>query len=166
MKLRDLVRCGICASLMAVCGWLCLPLGDMAVTMQSFSVFLTLSLLGGSRGTVAFLVYLTLGAVGLPVFSGFRGGIGVLLGPTGGYLWGFLLACLLFWVLQRRLPALLLMILGQLVCYVCGTVWYLLNYAPGGLWAAVVLCILPYLLPDAVKILLALYVGKRLKNIV
>lgn len=164
MKVRNLVRCGICASLMVVCGWLALPLGEISVTMQSFGVFLTLYLLGGSQGTAAFVTYLTLGVLGLPVFSGFRGGIGVLLGPTGGYLWGFLLVCLLFWLLEKRISKVLLLILGQLVCYLCGTAWYGLVYAPGGLWGAVLLCILPYLLPDAIKIFLAVDLGKRIKN--
>lgn len=164
MKLRDLVRCGICGALMAVCAWICLPLGEVAVTMQSFGVFLTLCLLGGSKGTAAFSAYLILGAVGLPVFSGFRGGFGVLLGPTGGYLWGFLLACLLFWLLERRLPKTMLLILGQLLCYLCGTAWYLFAYAPGGFWPAVLVCVVPYLLPDALKLSLALGIAGRIKN--
>lgn len=164
MKLRDLVRCGICGALMAVCAWICLPLGEVAVTMQSFGVFLTLCLLGGSKGTAAFSAYLILGAVGLPVFSGFRGGFGVLLGPTGGYLWGFLLACLLFWLLERRLPKTMLLILGQLFCYLCGTAWYLFAYAPGGFWPAVLVCVVPYLLPDALKLSLALGIAGRIKN--
>jgi biotin transport system substrate-specific component len=149
---------------MAVCAWICLPLGEVAVTMQSFGVFLTLCLLGGSKGTAAFSAYLILGAVGLPVFSGFRGGFGVLLGPTGGYLWGFLLACLLFWLLERRLPKTMLLILGQLLCYLCGTAWYLFVYAPGGFWPAVLVCVVPYLLPDALKLSLALGIAGRIKN--
>ncbi len=164
MKLRDLVRCGICGALMAVCAWICLPLGEVAVTMQSFGVFLTLCLLGGSKGTAAFSAYLILGAVGLPVFSGFRGGFGALLGPTGGYLWGFLLACLLFWLLERRLPKTMLLILGQLLCYLCGTAWYLFAYAPGGFWPAVLVCVVPYLLPDTLKLSLALGIAGRIKN--
>ena len=158
MKLRKLVRCGICAALMAVCGWLSVPIGDGAVTMQSFAVFLTLCLLGGSGGTAAVCAYLVLGAVGLPVFSGFRGGFGVLLGPTGGYLWGFLLACLLFWLLEKRLPKLALLILGQIVCYLCGAVWYMMAYAHGSAWL-----FLPYLIPDAIKLSLAWSISKRIK---
>ena len=161
MKLRDLVRCGSCAALMAVCGWLSVPFGDGAVTMQSFAVFLTLCLLGGSRGTAAYTAYLLLGAVGLPMFSSFQGGFGVLLGPTGGYLWGFLLACLLFWLLEKKLPKLALLILGQLACYLCGAVWYLTAYAPGGVWLMV---LLPYLIPDAIKLSLAWSVSKRMKG--
>lgn len=166
MKLRDLVRCGICAALMAVCAWLSIPAGEIALTLQSFGVFLTLCLLGGGKGTAAFLAYLLLGAVGLPVFSGFQGGIGVLLGPTGGYLWGFLLACLFFWALEGWLPNWLLLILGQLLCYLCGTAWFYFAYTGGGLWAVVLKCVVPYLLPDALKLVLACTVGARLKNVV
>ena len=82
--------CALFGALIALCSWLCVPIGDIAFTMQTFAVFLTLGLLGGKWGTVTILVYLLLGAVGMPVFTAFRGGIGVLAGVTGGYLWGFL----------------------------------------------------------------------------
>ena len=166
VKLRWMVRCGCCAALVSVCAWLAVPVGEISVTMQTFGVFLTLLLLGGGKGTATVAVYLLLGAVGLPVFTGFQGGIGVLLGPTGGYLWGLLMACLGFWLLERRLPAWLLMILGQLLCYACGTAWFYFAYTGGGLWAVVLKCVIPYVIPDACKLLLAWYLAKRLKKIV
>ena len=72
-------------------------------TMQTFAVFLALGLLGGRRGTYAVLVYLLLGMIGIPVFSGFRGGPGVLLGTTGGYILGFLGSALVYWLMTARL---------------------------------------------------------------
>jgi biotin transport system substrate-specific component len=113
MKLQNMVRCGCCAALIAVCAWLSVPVGQIAVTMQTFGVFLTLLLMGGKKGTLACGVYLLLGAVGLPVFSGFQGGPGVLLGPTGGYLLGFLLLALCYWLLQKA---------GAAVCSFVGAV--------------------------------------------
>jgi biotin transport system substrate-specific component len=77
------------AALITVCSWISLPVADIAFTMQTFGVFLALGLLGGKWGSVAIAIYLLLGAVGMPVFSGFRGGVGMLAGVTGGYLWGF-----------------------------------------------------------------------------
>ena len=94
MKIRKMTRCALLAAVMAVCAWISVPVGELAVSLQTFAVFLTLGFLGGRLGSAAVLVYLLLGAAGVPVFAGFRGGIGVLLGPTGGYLWGFLAACL------------------------------------------------------------------------
>lgn len=162
MKLQNLVRCGCCAALLAVCAWLAVPVGDIAVTMQTFGVFLTLLLLGGGKGTAACGVYLLLGAVGLPVFSGFQGGLGVLLGPTGGYLWGFLALSLGYWALRKPLGDVAALVSGLMLCYGCGTLWFFLVYG-GSLWAVLLKCVVPYLIPDALKLILALTVSKRIK---
>ena len=74
MKARNMALCALFAALLSVCAWLSVPVGDIAFTMQTFGIFLTLELLGGKQGTLAILVYLLLGAAGLPVFSGFRSG--------------------------------------------------------------------------------------------
>ncbi|MBQ7415799.1 MAG: biotin transporter BioY [Oscillospiraceae bacterium] len=164
MKIRNMTRCAVLAALMAVCAWISVPLGNQAVSLQTFAVFLTLGLLGGKGGTATVLVYLLLGAAGLPVFTGFRGGIGALLGPTGGYLWGFLASCLLYWVLENRLPHWIVMVLSLLLCYACGTAWYFFLYASGAsVWAILGTCVVPYLVPDGIKLFLALTLTKRLK---
>jgi biotin transport system substrate-specific component len=162
MKLQNMVRCGCCAALIAVCAWLSVPVGQIAVTMQTFGVFLTLLLMGGKKGTLACGVYLLLGAVGLPVFSGFQGGPGVLLGPTGGYLLGFLLLALCYWLLQKKLGQLPALLLGLLLCYGCGTAWFYWMYG-SSLWAVLMNCVIPYLIPDGIKLLLAVTVRKRLR---
>ena len=160
MKIRNMVRCGLFAALLALCAWLSVPVGSTVFTLQTFGVFLTLLVLGGKLGSASIGGYILLGAVGLPVFSGFRGGIGVLAGVTGGYLWGFLLACFAYRVLERygKLPA---MIAGQITCYVCGCLWFYL-YAGGGLLLIIGRCVLPYLIPDAIKIALAYMLTRRL----
>lgn len=157
-----MVLAGLFAALMAVCAWISVPVFDIGFTMQTLGVFLALGLLGGKWGTASILIYLLLGAAGMPVFSGFRGGLGMLLGVTGGYLWGFLLSGLTYWALERwgRLPA---MIAGQIVCYACGSVWFLV-YAGGGLGLILLRCVVPYLLPDAMKIALAYSLSGRLRR--
>ena len=162
MKLQNLVRCSCCAALMAVCAWLAVTVGDVALTMQTFGVFLTLLLLGGGKGTVACVVYLLLGIIGLPVFSGFHGGLGVLLGPTGGYLWGFLLMSLCYWILKKPMGELAAMIFGLLACYLCGTLWFYFVYG-GSLLAVLLKCVVPYLVPDGIKLFLALTIQKRIR---
>jgi len=98
-SVRDLTRVALMTAILAVCGWITIPLPEPMVpfTLQTFGVFLCLLLLGGRDGTLAIAAYLLLGAVGAPVFSSFRGGLGVLLGSTGGYLTGFLAMGLLYW---------------------------------------------------------------------
>ena len=165
MKLREMTHCGVFAAVLAVCAWLSFPFGGLMVSLQSFGVLLALGLLGGRCGTVTVLVYLLLGAAGAPVFSGFRGGISALLGPTGGYLWGFLAACAVYWILERRLPRWLNMALGMVVCYICGTAWYYYMHANGALWPVVLTCVVPYLLPDALKLILSLSISKKIKSL-
>ena len=152
------------AALLAVCAWLSFPLGDIAVTMQTFGIFLALLLLGGKWGTVSIGIYLLLGAVGLPVFSGFRGGIGMLAGVTGGFLWGFLASGLVYWLLERlgKLPA---MAAGLLACYICGCGWFYL-YSGGGLGLILLRCVVPFLIPDAAKLWLAYSLSKRLNQVI
>lgn len=164
MKNRILTRCALCAAVLAVCSWLAIPIGDVAVTMQTFGLFLTLSLLGGKWGSLVCLLYLLLGSVGLPVFSGFQGGFGVLLGPTGGYLWGFLAAALVYWLMEGRIVRQLALVLGMVACYACGTLWYYFAWAGGGFWLIVLKCVLPYLIPDALKLALALLCVRRLEK--
>lgn len=163
-KIQNMTRCALSAGLMAVCAWITVPMA-VPFTMQTFGVFLTLGLLGGKLGTVAIGVYLLVGLAGLPVFSGFRGGIGVLLGATGGYLAGFAVAGLLYWLLEKlRLPTALRMGLGMLGCYAFGTIWFLISYAGGSsLWAVLSACVFPFLIPDAAKIALAWYLTRRIK---
>ena len=152
------------AALLAVCAWICIPVGDIAVTLQTFGVALALLLLGGKWGTVSIGIYLLLGMVGLPVFSGFRGGIGALAGVTGGFLWGFLASGLIYRALERfgKLPALCA---GIGSCYVCGCLWFYL-YSGGGLWIILLRCVIPFLIPDAVKLWLAFSLSKRLKKVI
>ena len=162
MKIRKMTRCAMLAALLAVSAWISVPVGDQAISLQTFAVFLTLGLLGGRLGTVTVLVYLLLGGAGLPVFTGFRGGVGMLLGPTGGYLWGFLVSSLMYWGLENRLPRWMVLTLALLGCYACGTAWYYFVYASGALWPVVFTCVVPYLLPDAVKLILAAAVSDKL----
>ena len=166
---RDMVNCAISAALITICAWICVPVLQVSFTMQTFAVFFILSLLGGRCGFLSVLLYLLLGAVGLPVFSGFQGGIGALLGVTGGYIWGFLAAALIYWIVSAllgdrltvRLPA---SVLGMILCYACGTAWYQHAYAQNSLWTVIATCVVPYILSDAVKIALALYLADRIKK--
>lgn len=158
-----MVRCALFAALMAVYAWLSIPTPDIAFTMQTFGVFLALEVLGGKWGTVSILIYLALGAVGMPVFSGFRGGAGVLLGVTGGYIWGFLATGLVYWLLEK-LNRTLALAAGLTACYLCGCLWFSLYAGSAGFAGAVLKCVVPYLLPDLCKLVLAERLARRLKD--
>ena len=151
MKTRELAYTGILAALIAVCSWISIPTA-VPFTLQTFAVFLTLGLLGGRLGTLAVTVYLLLGAVGLPVFAGFHGGLGAFLGATGGYLVGFLFTALTMWGAERWLgksaPVFLgSAVVGQILCYLFGSVWYYAVYTssagPVGMFTVLVCVPLP-----------------------
>ena len=159
---KYMTRAALFAALTAICAWISIPVADIGFTMQTFGVFLTLGVLGGKWGTASILIYLLLGAVGMPVFSGFRGGMGMLFGVTGGYLWGFLFSGLTYWLLERfgKLPA---MIAAMAVCYLCGSIWFHI-YAGGGIGLILLRCVVPFLIPDGLKILLAHSLSRRLRR--
>ena len=173
MKAKNMALCGLFTAILALCAWLSIPMGDMVITLQTFGIFLTLGLLGGKRGSITLCVYLLLGAVGAPVFSGFRGGLGALLGTTGGYIFGFMLTALTYWILtsikDTPLTRLLAMVLGMLLCYICGSWWYMTRYLSGGqltLGLVLMKCVIPYLIPDAIKLTLAWILTGKLKRFV
>ena len=101
----DLVYIALFAVLMAVCAWISTPKTPISVpfTLQTFAMFAALTTLGGRRGLWAVVVYLLMGLVGLPVFTGFQGGPGVLLGTTGGYIIGFIGSALIYWLITAKL---------------------------------------------------------------
>ena len=171
----DLAYIALFAVLMAVCAWITVPLPKPLVqfTMQTFAMFMALLVLGGRRGLYAMVVYLLLGAVGMPVFSGFRGGMGVLLDTTGGYIIGFVAAALVYWLLTVRLGDSLPVkaiacVLGLAVCYAFGTAWFLVLYArttgPIGVTTALGWCVIPYIIPDLLKLALALLLSGRVRK--
>ena len=166
MKIKDISLCGLFAALLAICAWFSLPVPGIPITLQTFALFLALFTLGGRRGLIAISVYLLLGAVGVPVFSGFGGGIGVLLGPTGGFLWGFALTGSLYWAITARWKKpILAATLGMLLCYFSGICWFILGYgAKVSLISAFFTTVAPFLLPDGLKIFLAWVISRRLRR--
>lgn len=162
-----MAQTGMFAALIVLCTWIAIPT-EPPFTMQTFAVLTAALCLGARRGTAAVAVYLALGAVGLPVFSGFTGGIGQLAGVTGGYALGFLPTAWIAGIFSRRggIARALGCALGVLSCYAAGTAWYVLVYSDGavGVGAAIATCVLPFLLPDAAKIALALAVSRPLQK--
>ena len=170
LKPLDLAYIGISAALIAICSWISIPT-TVPFTLQTMAVFLVLALFGGKNGFFAVLTYILLGAVGVPVFAGFKGGLGALLGNTGGYILGFLLLAAIYWLMTKLMNDKIYiraaaMVLGLLVCYAFGTAWFMVLYtkANGAVSLMSVLgwCVFPFLLPDAVKLAVALVLGTKL----
>ena len=170
---KELVLIAIFAAVMAVCSWISIPIGAIPVTLQTFGVFCALSLLGGRNGSFSIAVYILLGAIGLPVFTGFKGGLAALTGPTGGYILGFILMALLYWagtkLFGNKLPVSIgLLTAGLAVCYLFGTIWFVFGYSKGentmSFYKALKLCVIPFVPFDIIKLVLAAVISSRVKK--
>ena len=173
-KTYTMVRCGIFAVLLAICSWISIPT-IIPFTLQTFGIFLTLLVLGGKHGTITIFIYLLLGAVGIPVFSNFGAGPGILFGNTGGYLIGFLLIGLTMWAsdhIFRNKPALQIfaLLMGLVLCYCFGTLWFfkLSLHGENSLTLSQIfgVCVLPFMIPDLLKLTLAWIISRRLKPVI
>lgn len=159
--------------IMIVCSWLTIP-AAVPFTMQTFAVFCSLILLGGKASLTSLMLYVFIGSVGIPVFSGFQGGIGHILGPTGGYIVGFIISAAFYWLLEPLLAKsekvrLVALVGALLICYLFGTLWFLAVYGIRGssysFGAVLSLCVFPYIIPDIIKLALAWFVSKKVRKI-
>lgn len=179
----DLVLISVSAALITICSWISIPLGPVPFTLQTLGILAVMLTIGGRRGTIAILVYLALGAVGVPVFAGFKGGIMSFIGPTGGFLIGFVLAALVYWLLEKIILKKLMttpvktwifgmlgFIVFEIVMYIVGVIWFMTVYAaqtgPVGLVTVMGWCVFPFIIPDVVKMAVAVLIGERASKLI
>lgn len=172
-KIQNIVLIPLFAILIAICSWISIPT-TIPFTMQTFGVFLALSFLGGKQGIACIVLYILLGMIGIPVYANGTAGLGVTLGPTGGYMIGWICSGLILWLFDSCFRKalwiqFLAMCIGLCVCYAIGTAWFMLFYASKagivGVWSALCCCVFPFFLPDIGKLLLALWFTQKLKKI-
>lgn len=177
-KTYSLVLIAVSAALITICSWISIAIGPVPFTLQTMAVFAVLMTIGGVRGSIAVVIYLLLGLVGVPVFAGFKGGPASFLGPTGGFLIGFAVASLVWLLLEkifkdrfsssavkRILFGAVSAVICEVVMYAIGVIWFMLVYGqqtgPIGLGAVLTMCVLPFIIPDIVKIAAAVVIGER-----
>lgn len=160
---------GLFAALVAVGSWISIPLGFTPVPMNlaTLAVFLAGGLLGAKYGSIAVAVYAMVGAVGAPVFAGFRGGLSVLAGPTGGYIIGYILAAFVVGIIVTNGSGIVrivaAMVAGLAGCYALGTAWFMISTGTG-FGAAMVACVIPFLPGDAIKITAGTILIRKLRK--
>ena len=144
-----------------------LPIGPVPISFTNLAIYLSLYLLGWKKGTISYLIYLLLGLVGLPVFSGFTGGPAKLAGPTGGYIIGFIVMAVIAGLVidncHKPLIQLVGMIAGTIVCYLFGTVWFCI-VADSTFKAALGICVIPFIPADLIKMIIAMIIGPMIKK--
>ena len=161
MKVKDLVYIAIFTSIICVMSLISIPT-TIPFTLQTLAVFLCTFMLKPIDSLISVLLYILIGAIGVPVFAGFKSGFGVLAGPTGGYIIGFILMTLIPFILKNKIAS---GIIGLIICYLFGSIWFLLFNQSNitSLWKVLTICVFPFVLPDGVKLALAYILAKRLK---
>lgn len=162
-RIFDITLIALMAAVICVCSWITVPIGAVPFTLQTFGVFLALRFLGGKKGTAAIIVYLLIGAAGLPVFSNFGAGIGKILGPTGGYMFGFIFSGITVILLekfdtQNKYLRIITDFIALFGCYSLGTIWFYLfvgRQSGMSIYAVLSACVIPFIIPDITKIAFA-----------
>ena len=125
-RLKGYILSALFSVFITLCAWIQIPLA-VPITLQTFGIFLSLLVLGGYYGTISVLAYIFLGLVGLPVFSGFAGGVAALLGASGGYILGFLCLALIYWIFEKvfskKAADYIALPIGLIICYLLGAFW-------------------------------------------
>ncbi len=162
-----MATCAIMAALMCVLGPLSVPIGPVPVTLTNLVIYLAIVLLGWKMATISCALYLLLGLVGLPVFSGFQGGVGKLVGPTGGYLIGYLVVAIIGGFIMEKCEiktwiTMVGFVVATAALYTFGTIWFMIEMQCD-FKQAMTLCVLPFIPFDLIKIVVAVCLGKAVR---
>lgn len=172
MRTKNMIECAIFAALLCVFCIMTIPIGPVPVSMAYFAVMFTAVVLGARKGMVAVAVYILIGIAGLPVFSGFRSGLGVIAGPTGGYLWSYIIMALFIGAFTRKVSEkrfwavvkiFCVCVVGIAIGYCFGTAQFMLAQRVGVI-EAVTICVLPFVPFDIVKAAVAAYAGYEVRR--
>lgn len=160
---------GLMTAVTCILGPLSIQLpGGVPISLTNLVIYLTVFILGWKKATISYCIYMLLGIIGLPVFSGFAGGLGKVAGPTGGYIAGFIFLAMISGYFVEKFPGksymyVIGMLLGTIVAYILGTAWFMAQ-THMALGAALAACVFPFLIGDAIKIAIATLTGPSIRK--
>lgn len=170
ISLKDITLTALFVALISLFSQIVIPIGTIPVNLGLLAVFLAAGLLTFRNSVFSVVAFILLGTAGIPVFAGFCGGPGVLLGPTGGYILGYLpavavISTLLYKLGKTALSLSVSMSVGLLITYICGTVWYVtVSNSASTVWSALTVCVLPFIAGDILKIAISVFLCRRLEK--
>lgn len=171
-KILNITYIALMTSVICVCSWISIP-ATVPFTMQTFAIFAAICLIGAKKAAISVLIYILLGCCGLPVFAGFSSGFGRILGPSGGYIVGFLIICAAYGIMTKffgtgKIIRFISLAAGLLLCYAAGTLWYVAVsfhiISPEYFLKSLKICVIPFILPDLVKAALAMSLSEIIKK--
>ena len=171
-RIKRSVLVSLFTAIIAICSFISVP-SAVPFTLQTLGIFTALTVLGGKLGTICIALYIFIGLVGVPVFSGFGAGIGHLTGATGGFILGFIICGFCYWIITKILGNKTVikavgLVSGLLLCYIFGTLWYTAFYLkafnPNDFLTTLKICVLPFIIPDLIKLGVAIIIDKKLSQ--
>lgn len=168
-KAADICQIAMGAIIITVCAWIMIPTA-VPFTLQTFGIFMVLLLFGGKKGFISVCLYILMGLIGVPVFSGFAAGPAVLVSVTGGYIIGFVVMTLFYWFLcscisRKKNIKIIALVMGLVLCYMFGSIWLSFVYGgPNMFYKSLVVGVLPFVIPDIVKLLVAIAASKMISK--
>lgn len=164
---QQMVLVAIMTALTCILAPFSLPIGPVPISLTNLVIYFSLYLLGWKLGTLSYVIYLLIGLVGVPVFSGFTAGPAKLFGPTGGYLIGFIPMAIIAGIVidkfSQRWIQILGMIVGTAICYAFGTAWFCIQ-AGYTVSAALAVCVIPFIPADLIKMVIAMIIGPEIRK--
>ena len=169
-KTKEMIIISLMTAILCILGPITLPIpvSPVPISLVTFMIYLSVYIVGMRYATISCLLYLLIGFVGLPVFSGFIGGVGRMFGPTGGYIIGYVFMSVISgffidrWITKRVLH-IVGMMLGTIICYLFGTIWLSIQ-AGMSFYAALGAGVVPFLIGDSIKIIMAVIIGPLMKK--
>lgn len=169
---KKITLCALFAALTAILSQISIPLPftPVPINLAMVSVFMAGALLGAKRGAISQVVYVIIGIIGVPVFASFTAGIGIVVGPTGGYIAGYIVAAIIVGIIVKKLgdnvhSYIVAMSVGIMGCYFIGTAWFM-YLTKNDLIESLIICVIPFLIGDILKIILSAFLAKKLKKYV
>lgn len=168
LNVYNMASIGVMTAIICVIGPLAIPIGPVPISCTNLVIYFALYVLGSKRGAISCIVYIIIGAVGLPVFSSFTGGLSKLVGPTGGYIVGFIFMALIagFFIdkyTEKWYLCLFGMIVGTAACYMLGSLW--LSYeAHISIKSAIYVGVVPFVAEDILKMAVAAFIGPKIRK--
>ncbi len=160
-RLKSIIRIAVMTALISALSPLSIPIGVVPVSLSTFIIMIASFILNPVESLISVIMYIVLGAMGLPIFSSFTGGLAKLFGPTGGYIFGYIFIPLPFFFINDRenvLLNVLALLIGNILLYILGTLW-LKFYLNLGMMDALMMGVIPFLLTDLLKVVGVLAVG-------
>jgi hypothetical protein len=168
LSTKNLSLMALMSALLCLLAPISIPIGPVPITLSIFIIYIISYILDANSALISVFIYLLMGIVGLPVFAGYKSGLGVILGPSGGYLISYLVVVYISSYYNNKyyynkILQLLFMFITLILCYVCGTIWFSI-FKKMTFIESLFICVFPFIITDVIKIIAACMLGNEIRK--